>query len=407
MRTNVAASAILLLLAACAATGYKELKHQDDHIISLGTEDYILAIFYDAKKQPKLAKPLKSVMEKLTDSTPVKINNVLLELIDTHALPFFDEHYELDGKPAARLFVRSQMINNAQLSEHIAQLGARGADEAKVVDEVVRWIDSAIGGISVHVDNIGAFRELVARDKVVGLYTGAEGPNFVRFFRVARKNIDFSFAHTFDEKLAASIYKEYGQTAPEGDTFAVVRTAHGVNEFDPSPLVPFADFDERALTEFIEFERYDKLRPASQTRNIFQKLFLKYQPLLIHAGDAASEKLAVFSEAVKQLPKNMIYAHADPESSDASPYHQLFMQAGEALMPDSIHILHSGVDQKIRITPYKGPLSAQGIKDFASRFMSEQADFFKNARNYLYDKVDTLTGHEKKDDKKESVDTEL
>ena len=47
-----------------------------------------------------------------------------------------------------------------------------------------KFVDNAIESISVRLDNIEALRELVRRDRVVGVYTGADGPNFVRFFRV-------------------------------------------------------------------------------------------------------------------------------------------------------------------------------------------------------------------------------
>lgn len=416
MRTNAKFTALiaLSLLSAAALCSYTTLKHQDEHFINLSTKNYVLVIFANLKTQPKLAKPISKVLSRLSSSKTVKAEKVLLELADTNAVSFFDSHYDLEGKAGLRLFIRSQMLKNEELAAEIGALDSKGADEHATADRIEKWLTESLARISTHITSLEQMKALVAEKKIVGLYSGSRGSNFEEHFRVARKHIDFTFAHTFDSELAAAIYAAFGSLPfPKDDTFAVIRDAEALTEFDALPIVTFAHFNERELTEFLEFERYAKLRSSAETASIYSKLFHKHQPLLLFTGapDSSPEHFHAFTEAIKQLPKNMIYGHTDIESVEAGAFHRLFMQAKEALTPGSVNIVHAGVDKKINIEQLTGKLSAARIASFATDFMRNKKEYFRSIRGFLYDKVEEvkerIVGEHGEEEKKDVTDSEL
>lgn len=410
MKTNrviqVLAAALFLVSTTCS---FLTLKNQDDHFINVSSKNYVVVLFADLKKQSKLKKPIDKLLSRLSSSKTVKSNDVIVELADTATVPYFDSHYDLEGKPGLRLFIRNQMLDNKELASKVAELGGRGANEAELADSIEKWVADAIARISLEIKDADSLWEFIREHKIIGLYSGSRGSNFDEYFRVARKHIDFPFAHTFDTKLANKAYAELGNLpAPQSDSFAIIRDVSSLTEFDPLPIVTFNHFNERELTEFIEFERYEKMRSTNQTASIYAKLFNKHQPMLLFTGapESSPEYFHLFTQAVKQLPKNMIYGHTDVKSKDSGVFHQLFMGAQEALLPNTINIVHAGVDSKIKIEQLTGKLSVSNIKDFASKFMSDKAHYFQSIRNYMYDIVEDVKGHNK-EEKEEVTDTEL
>lgn len=381
-----------LLIMAVMATrtiSYLEIENYHDHFSKVHSNNYVLAIFHNPGQNSKLTKPLKNILAMLDQSDVVKQNNIIIEYADIVKIPFFDKHYDLEGNNTVKLFIRNQMVDMESFSERLEQMYKNSVPERDFALEIETFIRDKLNGISIEIRDITHFRDLINDKRVLGLYSGSRNDNFKKYFHVARKNIDFTFAHTFDLYLRESIFEEFGKTpVPQGDSFAIVRHSEDLNEYDYRMITVYEEFTEKGLTEFLEFERFDKLRDPETGNEIVKRMFFKAQPLLLYirSNNKESTKFETFKEAVKALPKQFIYSYTDTEAKSSAAYLQLFMMAEKMMMPDILFILWVSPSRKVRIEPYNGEFSKQGIIDFVFNFNEEHEAVFDSMRNHLYDK---------------------
>lgn len=367
-----------------------DIQNQDEHFVNVSNKNYVLVAFLSLKVNSKAENPLRKALEVLAESNLVKSHNVVVELINTEQLPFFDDHYDLAGRSALRLFICNHMTEMEGFAEQLNDLAHGSLKQESLLENIEGFIGNLIGGISTELKDIEHLRELLRSKRVIGLYAGENGFNFKRFFHVARKNTDFDFVHTFDKDLKAAIFSELSQRkASEENCFAVLRHPETLNEFDNTAIVYISDFKEKVLTEFLEFERFDKLRAPDQGREIFMRLALKAQPmvLFVHGSDKASSKFEEFKEAVKELPKKLIYSHTDVDTTQSSHYLQLFMLANQLVMAEeTLYIIWMTPNKQVRITELSNDFTKNSVKDFVYEYLSQNHQLLDTMRGHLYDK---------------------
>ena len=394
----------LLIMAAILsiATCYTEITEHHKHFDNLYTNDYVIVVMHNTKKNSKFTKSLKNALNVLEGSNDMKSYDVKVEYVDTIKTPFFDSHYDLEGKDEARLFIRNQMVIYENFEEELEQLNKKSSPEVEISSKLEEFVLNRIKKISTELRDMEHFKEIINEKRVVGLYTGAQNDNFDKYMLVAKKNIDFTFVHTFDPYLRESIFEEF-RYAPitKDDIFVIIRHKEDLNEFDNQLVVPSNEFDEKSLTEFIEYERFDKLRNPEQGNEIVKRMFFKAQPLLLYiiGTQKESERFEIFKEAVKSLPKRFIYSYTDTESSTSGAYLQLFMMAEKMMTPEGLSILWVSPSRKIRIEPFNGEFTKQGIIDFVFSFYESHERILDSMKEHLYDK--------KKDGKDKMTSEEL
>ena len=393
MKPNIMITLLAVLFVA-SAISYTEVEHQDEHFSNIHAKNYVLAVFLNPKKNGKLTQSMKSILEGLEETGSLKDTGIVVELIDTVKLPFFDSHYDLHGSNALRFFIKGQMIDMPDFDKELDELYRNSIPGHELATKIEDFIAEKIDNISIELSNIQEFKEMLQTKRIVGLYSGADNINFERFFHVARKNIDFNFAHTFDPKLKNEIYTEFGHTAPSGDIFGVFRYAGDLNEFDDQVIVTFSNFEEKALMEFIEFERFDKLRGPEHGNDIFKRMIHKSEPLVLFVKDKPEEswRFQVFKSAVKDLPKKLIYSHVDGESPYVGSYHQMFMLSNTTMIPETLYVLWFTPIRKIWIEQYKGNFNREDIIAFVDKIYKEQANMWDSMRSHLYDHNYAKTG---------------
>ena len=374
------------LLIFSTIIGYQELNKKQEHFNNLKNYPYILTILINSLDKPMITAQLKQSLEKIDVKEPITNDNVLLEFIDTSAVPFFDKHYKLEGKSAAKLFIRNQMINYENFDSYISniQISDKKANELSM--RLLEFVDLHLKNISVEIRDIDHFWEVLNSNKIIGYYCGNQDANFNQYYNVASKNIDFYFTHSFDTNLCESIFREIGQiNSHKPPFFAIIRSKEALNEFDNNPIVVFTDFSEKALSEFIEFERFDKLRDPADIKNIIKRMFNKAQPLLLYVKDnSQTEKnFKNYMEAVKVLPKNFIYSYTDVNSGE---FLQLFVMAHKMMTVGTLSILWVTPTRNVRVENYQGALEKEMIIEFVSKFNKQNERIIDSMRAHLYDK---------------------
>ena len=380
---------ITAILALSSTTSYVAINKQSDHFRNLNSFNYVLAIFVNSSKSPQLVSELAKPLEKLEDSKIIKDNKVLIELIDTSNIPFFNKHYKLEGKNGAKLFIRNQMIDYDGFDNEVNEMIKQTLIEYDLPVKLLTFVDSGIKGISHEIRDLEHFRGLMNSKRILGYFCCSDDNNFEQYFKVASKNIDFTFVHTFDDNLNRAIFKEIStDKPPKSPFFSIIRHEDLLNEFDKNKIVTFTDFSEKNLTEFIEFERFDKLRDPSTGNSILKRMFSKAQPLLLYikANADNSENFDIFRESVKSLPKRFIYSYTDLESENMGPFLQLFMMADKMMSPDTLSIVWVSPDRKVRIESYNGALEKDRIIEFVFKFQKQNESIFDSMREHLYDK---------------------
>ena len=368
---------------------YIEITDYHKHFENVYSNDYVLVVFHNPKNQSQISKSLKSILSLLDASDVIKSYNVLIEYIDIEKTTFFDNHYDLEGRETVKFFIRNQMIELKDYPEKIKNVHKNANNERELADKIEKFVLDQIKNISIELKDIEHFKELLGSKGILGLYAGANDNNFKRYHHVTKKNIDFTFVHTFDPYLREIIFSEFAKSPlAEGDVFAIIRSIEGLNEFDDQIAVTFNEFDEKALTEFLEYERFDKLRTPDKGNEIVKRMFFKAQPLLLYVKGQTndSQKFEIFKEAVKSLPKRFIYSYTDTDSVDSGAYLQLFMMSEKMMAPETLSIIWVSPSRKVRIEPYNGDFTKQSIMDYVFNFYDEHEQILDSMKAHLYDK---------------------
>lgn len=388
MKSNIGAL-LLAIMTLSSINCYVDLKNNHEHFDNVHSNYYVLSVFYNPKRNYRLTKPLTNVLDVLDKSEVIKSNGVVVEYIDISQIPFFDNHYDLEGKNSINLFIRNQMVIMDNFEDYLELMYKRSTPEHQLASKIEAFLAIQLNKISTEIRDISHFREAVLVNRIIGFYSGSKSANFVKYMHMARKNIDFNFYHTFDPVLRETIFNEFAQIpAPQGNSFAITRYGEDLNDFDNQMVTVFNDFSEKALTEFFEYERFDKLRGPEQGNEIVKRMFFKSQPLLLYVQGSSkdSQKFEIFKEAVKSLPKSFIYSYTDLDSTTSGAYLQLFMLASAIMAPDTVSIIWVAPSRAVRVEPFQNEFSKNSIVSFVFDFYEQHKQILESMKSHLYEK---------------------
>lgn len=382
---------LLLHLAAAYAT-----TNQRDHFKHISSAPFVLTVMINTSRNANALELISKTEEQIKNHTTIQNRKVVVEIIDTAKTPFFDKHYKLDGKHSLRFFIKGQMIELHDFDATIEDLKDAAITKTDLVSKLVGFVDEKINRISIELKNVEQLKSLLEADNVVGFFYGDDKQVFEKYHKVAMKNIDFIFTHTNDKSLADTVFYKYAnKTAPGTPTFAIIRSASALNDLDTAALVEFTNFGEKALTEFIEFERFAKLRDASAGSDIVKRIFHKFQPLLLYVGSEKTnpKNFAVFKQAVKSLPKKMVFANVEPDSPQSASFMQLFVMAGKNMAKEALNIVWLGPNRKIQVENYTVGLDKEAIVEFVAKFNRQYETVIDAMRQHFYDKEEKEIGN--------------
>lgn len=381
---------LLTILALTAAIScYVDITDHDDHMNNIYTHNYVLSLLYESAISANLGPQLASVAELLTKSEKLTERKVFIELIDVTKIPFLNTHYRLNGKPDAKIFIRSRKFDFQNFYSKVEELQNGYVTEQDLTATLEQFIIAHLSSISTLVETLEQFNALLGEKGMLGVFFGPKGANYNKYFHVARKNLDFNFAHIHDPALRDAIFEELpGTGRPQSDFMAVIRHKRLLNEFDNQQIVVGLDFKEKALTELLEYERFEKLRDPSQAGNIVKRMYSKGQPLMLYVKGSGkeSEGFKAFKEVLKTLPKRFIFSYTELESESTPHYLQMFMLAQSQMVPESLYIVWIMHTRKPKVEMYTGEIDAEGVGEFIFKFYKEHEYILDSLGQHLYDK---------------------
>lgn len=381
---------VICVLAMGVVGDWVQLESHGPHFSATYKQPYVLLILYNSNASSKAEKAVKQALTSLKDDEFIKKNEFVLEWVDSGKQEFFDDHYDLLGKHGLRFFLKNQLIKMDDFDERVNSLleGKTTGEELK--EEVLSLLKSKIAGIAVEINSLSELKQLLHDNPVVALYLGDDNKNYYRYFKFARKNIDFPFFFSFSQELKQEIYMTLsGENVTEDDVFALIRAESEISAFDPLQMITNSSFkSERKMDTFFDFNRYPKLRDESYAGEIVKKMFFRHQSLLlyVHGKEADPNNKRQFEEAVRVLPNNTIYASTGTDTQESSSYLQLFMMSQQMMHPESVYFLYVSPSKKVKIERLNTEIVGKAIVEFVMTHMERNEPLFDQMSRHLYDK---------------------
>lgn len=383
-------SSIVALVLVSATLGYTPVKEPNDLYLNTFYKNYVLAVMHNSETTPLATKAVHKMISEIESLDVVKTEGIIVQMVYTDEVKFFDESYKLGGTNKVCFFIRNQMKSLDGFHEQLIEESKSGGSIGNLVESIEKFMSNHIKGISTEISDLEHFNELLNEKKTLGIYIGEKNDHFEKYMHVARKNLDFTSVHTHEKELARTILEQLnaGDVSSE-DFFGIARSAETLTVLDPDALVVFRNFEEKQLTEFLEHERYPKLRDTSFANMNTHKMFFKNQAVVLYVMGPEKEEAAnyqIFREVVALMPRNMIYAVMDQDSKESASYTQMFVIGENMVGTDSLVIMYVSPSRNVKIEGLDRPFTTGDIINFIQEFSDKNRDIFDHMREHLYDK---------------------
>lgn len=368
---------------------YTVVSNQADHFKLLSANTFVLSVIYSSADNQEIGKLIANALDNVEKHKTVNSNNVAIELIDTKEAPFFDKHYRLNGKHGARLFIKGQMAEMDHFNNDVESLLRQKISSKDMTEKLSRFVEDQIKAISIELLSYKQFKNILDSEKTVGFFYGANEKDYAKYYKVALKNMGFVFTHTMDKQIASEVFAHHAnKAAPDSSVFVIIRSPEILNEFDNSTAVEFTDFSEKALTEFIEYEKHNKLRGPSDASDIVKRIFKKFQPLLLYIKPKTenAKDFETFKSAIQTLPKRMIYAYGEPDEENSSAFMQLFLMNGKNMSEGETNIIWMGPNRQIQMEKFTGAMDKDMLVEFVFKFNKQNELAINEMSQHFYEK---------------------
>jgi hypothetical protein len=371
----------LLLVSAttCQLTIHRPTT-QDDYFGLVWGQNHTLVGYINSKTDPAHTSLIDRLFDRLSKDRLLADWEFNLIVVDVAEIEMLYDHYSMTGLPNFYYFVRKQLIKCSDFATIFTQaLTAKSPD--RLVDFAEKWIHDRLNSIVVELQSLTDFETKVAAKKILGIYFGKKDAKFRLFQRWAARYIHFSFFFTSSDDLKNAVFASRHLSAPNSDApfLAVVRDTELITEFDPQPIVATARVGtEQELSQFFEFERFPKLMDPSMGSNITQMLFYNNEKLvvMITSPSTPKEDIAIYHQALAELPKRMIYSQVDLNSQHIAAFMQLFMLAKVNMAPGRIYAVNVLPNRQVEVRDMQEGLTVRNIVGFIAGVIQQHAEFF-------------------------------
>lgn len=399
---------VLLLASAACQLQVHRPANQDEYFTLIWSGNYALVGYFNSKTDRSHVEPMETLFKRLATDTQLAEWGFTLLLADTAKIPMLYSHYSMTRLPNFYFFVRKQLVKCDDFAEVFGTLAR--FDHNAMADFGQHWIHHRLANVAVELLSLAEFEAKLSAAKIIAVYFGKRDENFRIFRNWATKYINFAFYFTFSADLAREIFASRHLSEPPTDVpfLAVIRDTELITEFDPQPIVATTRVaSEEELTQFFGFERFPKLMDPVMGSNITQMLFHQNEKmiLLVTSAGTPKEDIAVYHQALADLPKRMIYSEVDMNSMHIAAFMQLFMLARINMTPGKLYAIHVLPSRQVDIQEMQEGLSVANILRFVSGVIEQHAEFFGVARTDVQGKAQTTDGGAVSRD--QPIDTDL
>lgn len=383
MRPYFISASLWLFLLALEVTSQLPIHRpttQDDYFSIVWARNHTLVGFIDTKTHPTHANLMTKLFNRLSQDTLLSDWDFSLVIADVSQIEMLYNHYSMGELPNLFHFVRKQLVKCPHFAATFAEsLSSKNEDE--LVDFGQDWIHNGLHNMALELLSLSDFERRLGNHKIIAVYFGKKDSNFQIFRRWTSKYIHFHFFYTFSDQLKRDIFVSRHLSEPPMDTpfLAVIRHTDLITELDPQPIVATLKIgSERELGQFFDFERFPRLINASMGSNITQMMFYNNEKLVVMVTSTSTPKedIAIYHQALAELPKRMIYSQVDMNSVHIAAFMQLFMLAKVNMTPGKVYAVHVLPSRAVEIRDMTGGLTVRNILSFVGGVIEEHADHF-------------------------------
>ena len=330
---------------------------------------HMATIIVDSLSCANCLKQSEEILKILENSKLTKKLSIDYMLTDLEKIPSIKSHYKIDKDHEVLLFSKNQLIRMSEFS-----LTGNAKKDAKKLAEL---IEREFKRINQKVSSLKELNKHLEKHKTIIVNIAQSKEDQTMFQQLAESNVKDHFFHFKDQKLQAKFLKVFSGSKARADKrlICVVRHHSEVGEIDfQLECDKFEDLSGGQL--FVDFGKFPKLRNKKLNEDILKLLYWKQQTALFLVIGKSPQHKAAFSEAVKVLPRRMIYTTTLIEDSEPT-FLQMFMMSKQTPVPDSVYVAYAIPGGDVRVDKMEAPLTKENIVDFAFTFMKNNKWLFQ------------------------------
>lgn len=372
MRQKSAGIFFLFLSLALASS---DPQTEADFFSAVHKHPHLFTIVLDSNECPQCFAESHQIISKLRAAHVSKSHRIEYMTTDLHKIPSIRQHFKLKRKYTVYLFVRNHVLRFKKL-----KLSWKASiDSENLADAIHRKMKR----INRKVRSMSRLNLAVEKHKSIFLLIDRSGKKRRLFQQVAESNVKERLFHF----ASAGVQEEFFGLHPSAfadlrdDQICVFRHPSRVSELDPQIECHRLE-DLKGAQLFVDFYKHPKLREKSRNSDILKDMYWKQQTALFLVVGQNPQFKEVFVEALKQLPRRMIYAVTLIEEAEPT-FLQIFMMAKTVHIPDSVYAAFAVPGGELRLQRMEAKLTRENIVEFAYEFMLSNKWLFE----YDFDKL--------------------
>lgn len=161
---------------------------------------------------------------------------------------------------------------------------------------------------------------------------GKEGEQLKKTQFLAWSSLDNKILYSKNERLNSLIMHKFNYPVTSDDLFVIVRSEEMINDLDRNSFSVFKEFQSyQKLSDFLWMECRPKLRDCSTAGETVREMYHKHQPaiLFITGKNTSQEQIFEFKEAVRSVPKEVIFMMCSMEDNNINHFLNIFVQTNQ------------------------------------------------------------------------------
>lgn len=360
---------IQLLLISFAGAKMTTIDSEGEFLQVVQSRRVVLALVYSSKDC--LICKRSGVPALGIASNHVVANRLGAELLeaDLVKIPSLRARYGIKGAYELLLFVRNQVVR-------LPEFRLSDSAENNSIFMLQTFVHR-MKGVQGRLLSFGSLKEVLTQHPTVFLFLGNEPSLAILFRQLAQANLGLPFFQVVPEEVQSEIYEQLkGDLLPTRNLLCVAR-AEGVGKLD----VDFACQSFQGLEtaqRFVDLEKFPKLRTREQNDEILKLVHWRKQAVMFLSSTGDAKKEAEFFQAVKSLPKNMIFAITQVQQAEPT-FRQIFLMAKVVQTPDVVYIAYSIPGEGLKIEHLTKEVRKSNIEQFAFDFQKNHPWLFEVA----------------------------
>lgn len=376
-------SALVFCLAVRQVTSIANLNNQIDFVTYLNAFEFKTMIFYNSAVCKRCLHTMSDLVQKMENWPLIQENKIHVQAVDTVKIANLKSQYSLPDKTGMVFFFRNDAFPFPEFNRNYRLFTNNELTFAEFRDNIESFLLKQLGHYVTEINSLSELNSTVSSLPTMVLFVGPKNYDYELYMRFAYVLPDQRFFAIHNTALAEQFMQSRNITGSYEQTFFVLfRSLKVLDDQEPNEMLVFRNIRNFMLAKrFLEYERGPRLRkPSEFERQIFDLIAHK-ERMLLYVGSGNNQEapgLKEFVNAIRLLPKSMMYCHSNPDLDGFPFLMHLFDLAGHSVSVETLYFLHINQENKILIMTMKKPITKENIIEFV-------IEFFKKHQGEIHD----------------------